>query len=476
MIFTIAWKNVWRNKLRSLIVIFAVTLGLLAGSFGAAVMEGVSKQRTKAIIYNEISHVQVHHKKFADNNEAKYFIENPEKVISEIKQNKKVVAVTSRMLVMGMLSTANGKTGAVIYGINPEEEKNVTEIYKFVKDSTGNYFEKKHKNQVLISEALAKKIKLDRYKITDDVLKKFAEIGILPEDIEKLERIKNQEFRKLITYLQKLRQLLGKEEVEKHNFFLTRLALRIKPRARIVISFLNKDAENVGDNFKVVGIYKTKNTMFDEMSVFVRKSDLTRITGYDKSAIHEIAVILKDKKDAKKLASDINKNNPNLHAETWGEMNPELAMLVEFMSLYGYILVGIILAALAFGIVNTMLMAIMERTKELGMLKAVGMNRKRIFAMIMSETTFLTLIGAIVGLTANYFLISHLSKVGIDLSASMGEAFEAIGYDAVMYPEMGFDYYIGITIMVIITAILASIYPAIKAIKLNPAEAIRSDA
>ena len=58
----------------------------------------------------------------------------------------------------------------------------------------------------------------------------------------------------------------------------------------------------------------------------------------------------------------------------------------------------------------------------------------------------------------------------------MGEAFEAIGYDAVMYPEMGFDYYIGITIMVIITAILSSIYPAIKAIRLNAAEAVRSDA
>lgn len=476
MILIIAWKNVWRNKLRSLIVIFAVMIGLLAGSFGAAVMEGVTKQRIEAIVHNEISHIQIHNKKFADNNEAKYFINDIYKIEKIIKQNQNVVAFTKRMLLSGMVTTSAGNSGAMIYGITPEEEKKVTKIYTFIKDSTGNYFEKNKKNRVLISEAIAKKIGLDRYKITDSVLKKLKETSTPPEIVDKLKQLKNKEYRNLKSYLRSLRKTIGKKEVESHKYYLTNLALRINTRERIVITFQDKNSEVVGARFKITGVYKTKNTVFDKTTIFIRKSDMARIAGYDKSITHEVAILMKDKYDAQNLVDEINKNTKSSTAETWKVMNPELAMLTEFMTIYGYILVGIILAALVFGIINTMLMAIMERTKELGMLKAVGMNRKRIFSMIMSETIFLTLIGAIVGMVINYFLISYLSVTGIDLSASMGEAFEAIGYDAMLYPEMGFDYYVGITIMVIVTAVLSSIYPAIKAIKLNPSEAIRSDA
>jgi ABC-type antimicrobial peptide transport system permease subunit len=153
-----------------------------------------------------------------------------------------------------------------------------------------------------------------------------------------------------------------------------------------------------------------------------------------------------------------------------------LIMFSEYMVIYNYLIILIILAALAFGIINTMLMAIMERTKELGMLAAVGMNKNRIFKMIMLETIFLTITGAIVGLVSNYFIIDWLSRKGIDLTKQMGEALEAMGFDSLIYPEMGVEYYFGITLLVIFVAILSSIYPAIKAIKLNPADAVRTDA
>ena len=70
----------------------------------------------------------------------------------------------------------------------------------------------------------------------------------------------------------------------------------------------------------------------------------------------------------------------------------------------------------------------------------------------------------------------RLSKTGVDMTKSWGQGIEAIGYDPVVYPEIGLQYYIGITVMVIVVAILSSIYPALKAIKLNPAEAVRTDA
>jgi len=133
----------------------------------------------------------------------------------------------------------------------------------------------------------------------------------------------------------------------------------------------------------------------------------------------------------------------------------------------------IILGALGFGIVNTMLMVVLERTRELGMLMAIGMTKKRIFIMIMLETIFLALIGALVGEILSVLFIAHFGSVGIDLS-SVAEGMEAIGYGVITYPMLEGYRYIQITFLVIVTGILASVYPALKALKLHPAEAIRS--
>ena len=133
----------------------------------------------------------------------------------------------------------------------------------------------------------------------------------------------------------------------------------------------------------------------------------------------------------------------------------------------------IILGALGFGIVNTMLMVILERTKELGMLMAIGMTKRRVFAMIMYETIFLALVGALIGELLSMLLINYYGNAGIDLS-SMAEGLETIGYSAITFPELEPFRYLQITAMVFVTGILASIYPAIKALKLDPANAIRT--
>jgi ABC-type antimicrobial peptide transport system permease subunit len=150
-------------------------------------------------------------------------------------------------------------------------------------------------------------------------------------------------------------------------------------------------------------------------------------------------------------------------------------MYTSAMNYYLMIFMIIILLALGFGIVNTMLMAVLERIKELGMLKAVGMSRKRIFRMIMMETIFLGLTGAFVGMAISYLMIWWTGRTGLDLSSLYQEGFEAIGFSPILYPSIGPDSFIQITLMVILTGILASIYPARKALKLNPCEALRID-
>jgi len=107
------------------------------------------------------------------------------------------------------------------------------------------------------------------------------------------------------------------------------------------------------------------------------------------------------------------------------------------------------------------------------MLMAIGMTKRRVFAMIMYETIFLALVGALIGELMSMLLINYYGNAGIDLS-SMAEGLETIGYSAITFPELEPIRYLQITTMVFVTGILASIYPAIKALKLDPANAIRT--
>ena len=119
-----------------------------------------------------------------------------------------------------------------------------------------------------------------------------------------------------------------------------------------------------------------------------------------------------------------------------------------------------------------MTMVVMERTQELGMLMAIGMNKKRIFSMILWETVFLSLVGAAVGLSISALIIGYFGKTGLDLSV-FGQGMTAFGLDTVIYTETSFDFYFTVAILVFITAVIASIFPARHALKLEPAEAVR---
>jgi ABC-type antimicrobial peptide transport system permease subunit len=138
------------------------------------------------------------------------------------------------------------------------------------------------------------------------------------------------------------------------------------------------------------------------------------------------------------------------------------------------IFVMIILVALSFGIINTMLMSVMERVREIGMLMAIGMNKIKVFLMIMLETVMLSITGGIVGLLLSYIAIELTNRSGIDLSV-FAEGLNSWGYSAFVYPELANFYYIQIGMLVFITAMFASILPARKALKFNPAEAVRHD-
>ena len=107
MLIKIAWRNIWRNRTRSLVVIFAIALGLWAGSFGTAFVYGMMEGKVNSVIEYEISHLQFHHKKFRDEMSAKHFIPNTDEIHEDLSKDADVKDFSSRVVVMGMVGSAN---------------------------------------------------------------------------------------------------------------------------------------------------------------------------------------------------------------------------------------------------------------------------------------------------------------------------------------------------------------------------------
>ena len=411
MITQISWRNVWRSPVRSGVVIAAITLGLSLGIFMMAFSWGLTQQRASNVINTQTSHLQLHHPDYVEEPKMKFLLPEGTALLEELNDREGVKYSTPRLEAGGMLSTTKGAYGVQINGIFPLSEAEVTQLDTRI--HAGSYFSEGKRNAILVGQSLAEKI---------GVAKKVGDSTI-------------------------------------YNF-----------RKKVVLTFQDKEGKSTQARFRVVGIYQSGNSKFDEGNVYVRLADLQKLAKVD-DGIHEIAVVLDDIEQAEVTAAAFSTNE--IKSETWADLAPDLRLISESFEVSMYIFIGIILLALAFGIVNTMLMAVLERTRELGMLMAVGMNRGRVFLMIMLETIFLVAVGGPLGLLVGYLLVSTLGSIGIDMG-SFSEAMSQFGIGSIVRPNLAGEYYFQIAIMVAITAILSAIYPALRALKLKPVEAIRS--
>jgi len=405
MISSIAWKNIWRNRVRSGVIISAITIGMFAGVFTATFYKGWINQRLEAGVETEVSHIQIHHSKFGENFELNSSIPEANKLADNISREEFVNGVSARMVAQAMIASSETGTGVKILGIDPEKEKTVTNLYTKIPD--GQYFEGVKRNPILIGKKLAEKLK-------------------------------------------------------------------VKLHSKLVITLQDSQGHLTNEAFRVCGIYSVGNGMFEEMTVFVLKTDLSRFVQLDENTTHELVVHLEDHGELDSSAKTLAEKYPDLLVQNWKQMTPELGILNEYGNIYIYFFIGIILLSLGFGIVNTMLMAVMERVKEIGMLMAVGMSKFRVFWMLMLETVLLTLTGGFFGIMLGIAVTLATMKTGINLSF-YAEGLEDMGYSSHVFPVIEFEMVSVIVILVFITGLIASIYPARKALKYKPAEAIRID-
>jgi len=172
------------------------------------------------------------------------------------------------------------------------------------------------------------------------------------------------------------------------------------------------------------------------------------------------------KKDLKKI------DNTNI-IQSWDDIAVELAYANKMISAFLYFFMLIVISGLSFGIINTMLMAVLERKRELGMLMCIGMTRLKIFLMISIETLFLALIALPFGLIFSYFMINYFSVNGIDLSI-VAAGLENFGIGTMLYLKLPLNYYYEIGLMIIVITIISSVFPSIRALKINPVEASKN--
>jgi len=403
MLLKIAWRNIWRNRQRSIVMIIAITVGLWGGLMTTGIMLGLIDQRFKTSIEQHISHIQMHHPDFLIDQSVKHYIPDWDIIQKKLQEDEQVKAFAGRTMVNAMLGTANLTTGIQVIGIDPAMETVTTSLDERILD--GSYFNQEMRNPMLIGKRLADKVKA-------------------------------------------------------------------KPGSRIVLTFQDIHGELTAVNFRVTGIFQTANSVWDEQNIFVLQDDINNYIGYDEQ-VNVIHILLDDHLKSFDFADDYSNAYPNLEVRTWADISPELSYLNEMSSMMMFIILTIILLALAFGLLNTMLMSVFERVNELGMLMAIGMNKKRVFTMIMLETIFLSMCGAAGGILIAWATIKPLNKMGLNLAAVGGDSLSEFGFEAIVYPQLDTASFINLTVLVVLCAVLTAIYPARKALKLQPAEAVK---
>lgn len=398
----LAWKNVWRNRTRSGVVIGSVTIGIWALLVMLALMQGMIMTYISGSIKRQLSHIQLHNPVWLEERLPEQFAEMTPSLQVALAQLPSGTQVSHRLMVEGMIQTARSTRGIRISGVETDAETVVTGLFDWNMEGDSTQFDSR--NALFVGKALAKRMNLT-------------------------------------------------------------------PKTKVVLTFPDVNGELVAGSFKVRGIYTSGNSRLEEMQVYVRSEDLRSLMSVPLDAFHELAILLPDISLADSSAFHLRKAVPDLDVQTYKELSPDLEMYRTQVKISSVIMTSLVMMALIFGILNTMLMAVLERTREIGMLMAVGMKRLWIYLLIIFETIFLAISGLPAGFVIAYFTIHYFETHGLDLT-NFSDGLANFGMSAMVYPEVEIGTYFLVSGAVAITAVLASIYPALRAARLNPVQTL----
>jgi putative ABC transport system permease protein len=402
LLLGLAWKNVWRNKKRSSVLLSAIALGVWGGLFASGIMYGLTDQMVRTAIDTQLSHIQIHETGFLEDKQLQDSIPDIDGLMRFVRQQPFTAAAVRRMVISGMISSPTNSQGVRILGIEQDQERKASDVADQVIE--GSYF------------------------------------GVYNDPV-----------------------LVGQELAD-------RLGLRLG--SKLVLSFQGEDQSILSGAFRICGIFKTASSALDQTTVFVRAKDLAVLSA-PAAGFHEVAVLLKPGSDLDTSASIIRQAYPQLSTETWKELAPDLNYLAGVTARMLYIFLTVIMLGLLFGITNTMLMSLLDRLHEFGVLIALGMSRMRLFALLTLETLWICSLGGLAGILGGYLTVLSLARTGLDLSM-FAQGLSLFGVASRLYTSVPATMYAVLPLLIVVTALLSAIFPGIKAVRLSPARAMRT--
>ena len=221
--------------------------------------------------------------------------------------------------------------------------------------------------------------------------------------------------------------------------------------------------------FRIAGTYDAEGTTLEKIFVFTGLAGLQSML--DSTAVTEVSIRLQQEPQRISVKDVLIDFFVGLEVRDWQELEPQAAAMYVFADGAIFIWFALMMSALTFGLINTLIAAVMERVKEFGMLRAIGMRKSIVIAQVVIESTVIMTIGIAAGLLLGYLAYLTFAD-GIDLS-SYAEGIEMAGMRAKLIPVLRVDDLVLVASLSLLLGVLASLYPAWRAVKVTPLEALR---
>ena len=406
MILKIAWRNIWRNKKRTLISTLSISGALFLIILMRSMQFGFYDNIINTIVQSYSGYVQVHANGYWDKQSVNNSMEVDEKFINEINSINGIDNIAKRLQTFSLVSNGEKSKGVIITGIEIEKEQLITDWDKKIIEGSKSF---DNADRIILSKGIA-----EYFDVTmGDTLVLFGQ---------------------------------------------------------------GYQGMMAAGKYVANGIIDLKNPKLNEMAIFMDIESAQDYISSENIATH-LVIDKKEYYDEKKIAEDVRKAiSSDYEVMTWKEILPELDQMITADNVGGLIMAFILYVIVCFGMFGTVLMMTEERMYEFGVLLSIGMDKIKLYLIILLETIMLSSIGVIIGVLTTRPISHYFNRNPINMESfgeGLGDAMGEFGFDPIMPFSINWDIPISHAAFIFGISLLISIYPAIRILSLNPVKAMK---
>ncbi|KAF7764297.1 hypothetical protein PCIT_b0258 [Pseudoalteromonas citrea] len=462
----LAWRNLLRNRKRSTVTALGITLGIGFCITTLAIMDGLSNDLITGTTAGQVGHIQIHQKDYLAKRQLQQTIANNTELLQSVRQNSQITAAAARIYSFGYLSKDNKSVGVSLFGVEPDHEQRVTTLAEQM--VSGTFLSTP--TPWPLGQALNDEQKqLDEQLTAQAVADAFAELDGLFSDNSSTQQQTNQ----LIDTLAPL------PDVPPKVILGVKLAKNLQADEGDIVTLLYETSLGAQQSLQleVAGTSRQGTDLIDRTRIVFHLQDLQKLLQLPNQS-HEIAIKTYDLATVVQVSDSVSEaisvHEQQLSVQTWSELRPDILALIQSNQALMGTLVFIIFLIAGVGVMNAMLVSVMERRKELCLLKALGLKGNNVVWLVTVETLMLTLVASIAGLIMGIALGSYLQHYGWDISQFGEFSLAGVGMTSALKAKLTLDNLLTPVVVMFIIALLAALYPALSAARLIPAQGMRS--